>query len=65
MLVTDKGGREPTPTPDDDSVRREVLSLLARLGPLLLAASQAIDSPAPARARIMLARAARLLAPYL
>lgn len=58
MLATDTGGSEPTP---NDAIRREVLSILAALGPHLLAASKALDGPNPAAALVSLQRAAHVL----
>lgn len=63
MLATGpQGGNEAAP--DDNAIRREVLSVLAALGPLLLSASRAIDSPQPRDALTALGHAAAVLAPY-
>jgi hypothetical protein len=61
MLANAQGVSEPPP---DDHVRREILSVLAALGPLLLSASRAVDSPEPRSAYPPLRDAARVLAPY-
>lgn len=63
MLATARGSSEPTP--DNEDCRREVIQALAAIGPLLRAASHAIDGPAPGDARAALRLAAQVLAPYL
>lgn len=63
MLATAQGGSEPTP--DQDATRREVLDVLAALGPQLLDASRALDTSDPTTARASLRRAAEILARYL
>jgi hypothetical protein len=62
MLATTRGGSEPTP---NDQRRREVLALLAAVGPHLLAASTAIDTPTPDDAIPELRAAAAILRPYM
>ena len=59
MLAQILGGSEPTP--NDEDVRRAVEATLAALGPLLLDASRAADSPEPRAAILPLRRAALLL----
>lgn len=63
MLATTDGGSEPTP--DQDAARREILDVLAALGPHLLDASRALDTTSPTTARASLRRAAEILARYL
>jgi hypothetical protein len=62
VAAATRGESEPTP---NDSLRREVLDVLAALGPHLLAASRAIDGPTPRDALAALHHAALALAPYL